>query len=174
MFSRSSSLTSLDLSKFNTSKCQNMSFMFYGCYSLASLNLYNFNTYKVRDMSYMFYNCSLLTSLNLSNFKTLEVIDFRSMFRNCINLEYINLINFDGKKLDTWFFFESMFYRTLQNIVICINQNNLMGGVLEQIKKISCYTIDCSRNWKSRQKKIINSNNECIERCNNSVISIRI
>ena len=35
--------------------------------SLTSLNLSNFNTNNVKDMSYIFYNCSSLISLDLSN-----------------------------------------------------------------------------------------------------------
>ena len=34
--------------------------MFFNCYSLTSLNLSNFNTQNVTDMSYMFYNCNSL------------------------------------------------------------------------------------------------------------------
>ena len=47
-----------------------MSRMFYECSSLSSLNLSNFNTNNVKDMIGMFQLCSSLTSLNLSNFHT--------------------------------------------------------------------------------------------------------
>ncbi len=49
-----------------------MSFMFYECSSLTSLNLSNFNTNKVNNMSYMFYNCSSLTFFNIKNERILE------------------------------------------------------------------------------------------------------
>ena len=45
-----------------------MSCIFSYCSSLTSLNLSNFNT--VNNMSCMFSYCSSLTSLNLSNFNT--------------------------------------------------------------------------------------------------------
>ena len=45
-----------------------MSYMFYNCSSLTSLDLSNFNTHNVEDMRGMFCNCSSLVSLNLSNF----------------------------------------------------------------------------------------------------------
>ena len=61
----------------------NMSKMFYNCSSLTSLNLSNFNTNNVNNMSYMFYNCSSLTSLNLSNFNTNNVKHMNNMFFNC-------------------------------------------------------------------------------------------
>ena len=75
----------------------NTNFMFYNCSSLTSLNLSNFNTNNVTNMRSMFFDCSSLTSLNLSNFNTNNVIDMRSMF-NGIN-ESCNLICNDKKIL---------------------------------------------------------------------------
>ena len=40
--------------------------------------------------------------------------------------------------------------------------------IFPQIENISCYTIDCSDDWKSKQKKIINNTNECIQSCDSS------
>ena len=74
---------------------QNMSAMFYNCYSLTSLNLSNFNTNNINNMSYIFYNCSSLTSLNLSNFNTNNVINMSYMFYNCYNLIPLDLSNFN-------------------------------------------------------------------------------
>ena len=53
--------------------------MFEFCSSLTSLNLSNFNTSNVVDMESMFSNCGSLTSLDLSNFKTSNVVDMRYM-----------------------------------------------------------------------------------------------
>ena len=68
-----------------------MSFMFYKCSSLTSLNLSNFNTNNVKDMMYMFYYCSSLTSLNLSNFNTNNVNNMFRMFYG-MNREKCKLI----------------------------------------------------------------------------------
>ena len=68
MFYNCSSLTSINLSNFNTDNATDVNYMFDGCYSLTSINLSNFNTNNVTDMSHMFCNCSLLTSINLSTF----------------------------------------------------------------------------------------------------------
>ena len=57
-----------------------MSNMFFDCSSLTSLNLSNFNTNNVRDMGYMLSKCSSLTTLNLSNFNTNNVKDMTEMF----------------------------------------------------------------------------------------------
>ena len=45
-----------------------MESMFNDCNSLTSLDLSNFNTQNVTNMKYMFYDCYLLTSLDLFNF----------------------------------------------------------------------------------------------------------
>ncbi len=65
---------------------KNISYMFNQCSSLTSLNLSNFNTNNVEDMSYMFQLCSSLTSLNLSNFNTNNVQNMKAMFSKCSSL----------------------------------------------------------------------------------------
>jgi surface protein len=49
-----------------------MNDMFYNCSSLTSLNLSNFNTNNVQDMSRMLEKCSSLTSLNSKDEKILK------------------------------------------------------------------------------------------------------
>ena len=56
------SLTSLDLSNFDTSNVTDMSSMFYGCLNLKSLDLSSFDTSNVTNMSYMFYICIRLST----------------------------------------------------------------------------------------------------------------
>ena len=86
MFYNCKSLTSLDLSNFDTSQVTNMSYMFYTCKSLTSLDLSNFDTSQVTDMKSMFYICKSLTSLDLSNFDTSKVTNMINMFADCYNL----------------------------------------------------------------------------------------
>ena len=50
-----------------------MSYTFYNLISLTSLDLSSFNTDNVKDMSYMFEYCRSLKSLNLKNFNTSKV-----------------------------------------------------------------------------------------------------
>ena len=54
--------------------------MFYYCSSLTSLNLSNFNTINVTDMSRMFSLCSSLNTLDLSNFDTKNVKNSKEIF----------------------------------------------------------------------------------------------
>ena len=49
-----------------------MSKMLCGCSSLTSLNLSSFNTNNVKDMSWMFWYCSSLISLNTTDKRLLE------------------------------------------------------------------------------------------------------
>ena len=81
-----------------------MSSMFFNCYSLTSLNLSNFNTNNVKNMSYMFYNCSSLISLNLSNFNTNNVKNMKYMFKliqkSCKIIENDKKIKSELKKIN--------------------------------------------------------------------------
>ena len=107
MFHGCSSLESIDLSNFNTSKVTDMGYMFYYCSSLKSIDLSNFDTSKVTDMDAMFYGCSSLEFIDLSNFVTSNVIDMGHMFKGCSSLESIDLSNFDTSKVtDMGFMFK--------------------------------------------------------------------
>ena len=90
--SRSYSLTDNEhivkyIMKDNLNNCSNM---FMGCQSLTSLDLSSFNTSNVTDMSSMFQHCNSLTSLNLSSFDTSNVTDMGSMFSYCDSLTDLN------------------------------------------------------------------------------------
>ena len=168
MFYRCSSLASLYLSNFDTSLVTDMSSMFSYCSSLTSLDLSNFDTSLVTSMNYMFKNCSSLTSLDLSNFKTLELKRLDSMFANCVNLEYINMDNFKEENLYlSEILNRDIFYNVPENVVVCVKEINTELKIFPQINNKSCSIIDCSDNWKSKQKKIIADNNKCVEKCDN-------
>ena len=89
MFRNCSSLTSLDVSNFDTSKVTDMYNMFEYCSSLTSLDVSKFDTRNVTDMGDMFSGCSSLTSLDLSKFDTSKVAYMASMFKGCSNLTTI-------------------------------------------------------------------------------------
>ena len=65
MFSNCISLTSLDVSRWNTSNVTNMSQMFASCIGLTSLDLSNFDTSNVTNMGYMFRGCSKLKTIRM-------------------------------------------------------------------------------------------------------------
>ena len=163
LFHECAEIYEINLSNFNTSQVTSMQNMFCSCSSLTSINLSNLNTSKVISMSYMFESCSSLTSLNLSNFNTSQVSDLSYMFNECMNLEYINLYNLDESHLEV---FNDMFTGVPENAVFCLNETAL-PEIFEQISKRfigECLVIDCSDDWKSKQKKIINDD-LCVESC---------
>lgn len=88
-FSNCVSLTSLDVSNFDTSAVTDMGSMFSGCRGLTSLDLGNFNTSAVTSMNSMFSYCDSLTSLDLSSFDTSAVTDMYGMFNGCTALRNI-------------------------------------------------------------------------------------
>ena len=57
-----------------------MSNMFYWCHSLTSIDVSGFDTSNVTDMNYMFYYCWYLTSLDISGLDTSNVTDMNHMF----------------------------------------------------------------------------------------------
>ena len=161
MFYDCSSLDSLDLFNFNTSQVTKMSNMFYRCNSLIFLNISNFNTSQVIFMNNMFRDCSSLRILNLSNFNTIKVVYMMNMFDGCIKLEYINMKNFNE---NTLYYLENMFDSLPVNVVVCINENN--SKILNELKTLENYTIDCSDNWKIKQETLESESDECIDNYN--------
>lgn len=133
MFSKCTSLETLDLSSFNTEKVTNMLTMFEGsmslrtiklpkgfigsnvtnlnatfrgCASLTELDLSGSNAEKVKDMGGMFYGCVALSNLNLSGFKTGSVTDMPYLFSSCQSLESLDLSGFNTENVTSM---ESMF-----------------------------------------------------------------
>ena len=97
MFAECKSLEYLDVSSFDTSNVQSIYTMFYGCENLTSLDLSGFNTSKATNLSQMFTNCRKLTSLDLSSFDTRNVTDMQQMFFRCSSLKYLDLSSFDTR-----------------------------------------------------------------------------
>ena len=71
-----------------------LSSMFSYCSSLTSINLSNFNTNNVTDMNSMFYSCKYLTYLDISNLncdKIKKTTYLDKMFENCNSLKVKNI-----------------------------------------------------------------------------------
>ena len=75
--------------KFDTSKAENMEFVFSGCSSLTSIPL--IDTSKVKRTRGMFSGCSSLTSIPLLDIS--KVTDIRNMFYGCSSLTTIPQLN---------------------------------------------------------------------------------
>ena len=131
MFSCCHRLSSLDVSKFNTSNVTNMESMFYYCASLQNLDVNHFDTSNVKDMSNMFSRCGSLTSLDISNFNTSKVIYMNAMFYNCVHLQDLNLGHFET---DNVLYMDYMFDRC----------NQLTAIYLDLQEPFECKTIEDS------------------------------
>ena len=87
MFESLPSVSSINVSNFNTSACTNMQsmFIYFGSSNTDAikLDLSSFDTTNVTNMSYMFYNTMFLQELDLSSFDFTNVKSFGSMFTNC-------------------------------------------------------------------------------------------
>ena len=163
MFEGCSSLTSIDLSNINTHLVGRMAFMFSRCTSLTSLDLSRFDTTKVTTMDSMFSHCSSLSSLDLSKFEIAALNSFDTIFMDCTNLEYVNMNKFNVNKLK-----QTMFENVPKNLAICVqgSVDNLFSSASNDLNNTSyssstnqyCFVNDCSSNWKTKQKKIINNN----------------
>ena len=94
-FSNCGSLTSLDVSGFNTSNVTNMNSMFISCSSLTSLDVSHFNTSNVTDMYQLFSNCGSLKTLDLSGWNTENVTTLEYMFAFCSSLTSLDVSHFN-------------------------------------------------------------------------------
>ena len=91
MFGECASLTAIDLSSFDTSKVTDMSEMFSGCTSLERAELTGFDTSKVKRSYRMFYECSSLKSLDLKSFTSDAAVSMNSMFDGCTSLVSLDI-----------------------------------------------------------------------------------
>ena len=66
-----------------------MTSMFSYCSSLTSLDLSSFNTSKITNMSYLFDDCTKLKNLNISNFDFTNVTIYTNIFHSVPNDCYI-------------------------------------------------------------------------------------
>ena len=141
--------------------------MFAVCNALTSLDLSKFNTSQVTEMTRMFWQCSSLTSLDLSNFDTSQVQKTNQMFLDCTKLEYINLNNFDESNLNIY---ENMFDNVPENLLVCLKEINIESKIISLLNNIKkCYAIDCTDNFNLKQFKLNNNDNECNEKCDTSL-----
>ena len=117
-----------------------MSYLFSGCYSLTSIDLSSFNTSLIKSMNGIFFSCRGLKYLNLSNFSTKQVISISYIFCNCESLIYLNLFNFN---FTTPITIDKAFDNINPNVKYCIKdlntKNYLLGKDIISVCSDTCY-----------------------------------
>ena len=96
-----SSLTELDLNKWDMSECQSLLGMFYNCVALKTLNIDKWNVENVKSMSGTFCNCYNLEKININSWNTKSLVQINSILSGCSNLKEINLNNWNTTNCTT-------------------------------------------------------------------------
>lgn len=167
MFKGCSSLTSIDLSKFNTSKVIDMKEMFRGCSSLTSIDLSSFDTSIVTNMDSLFrdcsnvtniilpnnfgiaatsmyslfYDCNKLSTVNIEKINTANCTNLNSMFKNCNALSTLDISHFDTSLLSADSAAASMFYGCSSLNSLTLPDTFITSGV----NNISYIFYDCRK-----------------------------
>lgn len=83
--------TIVGLEKWVTPNLKYIGMMFQNCQSLTSVDLSSFNTSKVEAFSSLFSYCKSLTSVDLTNWDLSMVVDTNQMFAFCENLTEVKM-----------------------------------------------------------------------------------
>ena len=142
MFYNCYNLEEVIFGNFDTSNVISMVGMFYNT-KVTSLDLSRFNTTKVTDMSYMFYDCTQLEYLDLKNFDFSGITrdgEYRMLDR-CKSLKYLNIYSF---KDDVCFDYNFFYYwlSPKQNLIYCINEEK--GHYFSEYLKNKGFINNCS------------------------------
>ena len=116
------SIKYLDLSNWNLNNIKRMPCMFYDCNNLEYLNVDNWDMSNVESLSYVFTTCHNIKKLDLSTWNNTNNVCFiERMFNNCKSLEYLDISSLDTTN-------------------ICISANNL-GSVDDYAIFMGCYNL---------------------------------
>ena len=98
MFSGASDLTNLDIGKWDTSQVTNMGGMFSETW-LTNLDIGKWDTSQVMNMRGMFSGASGLTNLDIGKWDTSQVTDMRGMFEGAIDLTNLDIGKWDTSQV---------------------------------------------------------------------------
>ncbi|WP_143141751.1 BspA family leucine-rich repeat surface protein, partial [Enterococcus caccae] len=100
-FADCTSLVSLDLTSWNTSKVQDIFSIFNGCVNMENLDVSTWDTQSITAITYAFASMTKLKALNLSNWKLSPMNSAQGVFMEDSSLESLDLSGFDMTKLDS-------------------------------------------------------------------------
>ena len=136
MFYRLTNLTTIDMSKRDTSNVIKMLQMFGVCSNLTWLDLSNWDVSNVISMSNIFYLCAKLETINLNGWDTSNVTNMHSMFNGCSKLTGLDLRHFDTSKVTDM---EYMFQNNSSLVSL-----NVSGWNTSSVKKMGYMFQNCS------------------------------
>lgn len=95
-FAELRNMKTADVSKLDMSKCKTIGCMFTNCTSLTSLDLSTWNTRSLTDMNQAFQNCTSLTKLNVSGWDVSKVTNMTLAFAEDRALSSLDLSTWDN------------------------------------------------------------------------------
>jgi surface protein len=106
-FSGCTSLTTLDVSGWNTANVVSMKATFLSCGALTALAVADWNVSLLQYPDALFLGCSSVAELDVSNWNTRSMLTTQSMFSGCESLDTLAVANWDVSNvtgLDLMFF----------------------------------------------------------------------
>ena len=104
MFGNCSSLTSLDVSNFDTSKVTSINSMFDNCSKLTSLDLSGWDTSSVTDIRRVFALCEKLQNLDISGWVIQNITSTRAIVASCKSLQTLDLSGWDTSQVTDMYY----------------------------------------------------------------------
>ena len=138
MFDYCYSLTSLDVTGWNTSSVTNMGSMFQNCSSLTSLDESGWDTSSVTSMGGMFQNCYSLTSLDVSEWNISKVTNMSNMFNACYSLTSLNVSEWSTGSMTSM---QYMFYCCTSLTSLDVSEWNTSSVTSMQYMFYNCYSL---------------------------------
>ena len=121
MFSENRTLTTIDVSKLDTSECTSLSNTFYYCDNLENVDVSNWNTSKVTTLYQTFGRCVKLPVIDVSNWDTSNVTTMAGVFHSCENVEVLDVSKWDTSKATKM---NEMFYGCKKITVLDVSNFN--------------------------------------------------
>ena len=91
MFQGCESLTTLDLSGWNTKNVQYLTSTFQGCAGLKTLNVSTWDTRNVKGMVYAFSDCDVLETVDISKWNTSKCTSIAGMFEDSVSIKNLDM-----------------------------------------------------------------------------------
>jgi surface protein len=114
-----------------TNKNNSLHGIFSGCHSLTSLDVSNFDTSNVTDMSYVFYTNNLI-ELDLSDWDTSNVTNMNHILYSCQNLKTLNISNWNLNNVDNMGWFVNQ-CNNLNEIIMNDSDYNSVNKIISEL-----------------------------------------